>query len=112
VSTDLTHYVEDVVGTIVEADDWQDPEGYDQWLEDSLELVGIYRQSYGHDSTPVLDAVEVLVCYGGPTVRVTFDGDYALVVGVWGTDRVERVAYVHALSAYVIDVADSMAVGR
>ena len=78
------------------ADD-DDPDPFFRWMHetDVLETVVITRTSFGRPETSHVSDVEMLVAFGGPTVRITFHerGD-ATVFGAWGTDREERTVYM------------------
>jgi hypothetical protein len=78
-------------------DDPDDFDTFEQWMHetDVMETVVITRTSLGHDDRGHVSAVEMLVAFGGPNVRITFHehGD-ATVSGAWGTDREERTVYM------------------
>lgn len=107
---ELQQYVDDVARALeaLEAGDHDEyGDAYD-WLADRLEVVGQYERSIGYDDGPRLVGVEVLVTYGGPTVRVGFDAAaYAAVGGTWGADARTASAYCPTVAAAVLDVVDA-----
>jgi hypothetical protein len=77
------------------ADD-DDPDPFFRWMHetDVLETVVITRTSFARETSHV-SAVEMLVAFGGPNVRITFhDHGDATVSGAWGSDREERTVYM------------------
>lgn len=74
---------------------------FEAWAESSvLEIVNISRQGWAEDE-PTIDAVELLLAFGGPNVRLTvpvrFNTAWATLSVHWASDSYEREIYVPAL---------------
>ena len=91
-----------------------DPENIDDhldlfnaWIWSSvLEVVNISRQGWTEDESTI-DAVELLLAFGGPNVRLTvpvrFNTAWATLSVHWASDSYEREIYVPALSELLED---------
>jgi hypothetical protein len=69
------------------------PDMFEQWMyfADPMETVVISRTSFGRPETSRVSAVEMLMGFGGPDVRITFhEYGTATVSGQWGTDDETR----------------------
>ena len=80
----------------------------DEFVEECLELVVIFRLSVGNKANPDPSGVELLVSYGGPSTRVTsrMGSDYLTISVNWWDDSYETRAYAPGLANYLNDVAD------
>lgn len=76
------------------------------WLTEQLETVLIGRQTVGTHDEWTTTAVEVLCCYGGPSLRVTFDlsSGWAEVRGSWWDDEAIERVYVAGLAEELADL--------
>jgi hypothetical protein len=69
------------------------PDMFEQWMyfADPMETVIITRTSFGRPETSRVSAVEMLVGFGGPDVRITFhEYGTATVSGQWGRNDETR----------------------
>ena len=80
----------------------------EEYVEDCLELVVLFRQSLGNQDNPDPSGVELLVSYGGPSTRVTsrMGSDYLTISVQWWNDSYETRAYAPELAAYLNDLAE------
>ena len=74
------------------------PELWEAWFRSNvLEIVNITRTSWA-DNEPTLDAVELLLAFGGPNVRLTvpmrFDTEWATLSVHWASESFEREIHV------------------
>ena len=74
------------------------PELWEAWFRSNvLEIVNITRTSWA-DNEPTLDAVELLLAFGGPNVRLTvpmrFDTEWATLSVHWAGESFEREIHV------------------
>lgn len=82
------------------------PDMFDQWMyfADPLEAVVISRTSFGRPETSRVSAVEMLMAFGGPNVRITFhEDDTATVFGAWGSDHETRDVYMGMFGRDVVE---------
>lgn len=87
------------------------PDMFDQWMyfADPLETVVITRTSFGRPETSRVSAVEMLMTFGGPNIRITFhEHDTATVSGSWGTDDEMRSVYMGMFGRDVVERFDDM----
>lgn len=86
------------------AEDYGSDADYVEVLDaEVLEVVGVWR---GSDRlTAELDHVELLMCYGGPTVRATINSNGQVTVrGTWwSSDPVERVTFAGTLADWLFE---------
>ena len=80
----------------------------EEYVNECLELVVIFRLSVGNKANPDPSGVELLVSYGGPSTRVTSRiGSDCLTVRVsWWDDSYELETYAPELAAYLNDLAE------
>ena len=74
------------------------PELWEAWFHSNvLEIINISRTSW-RDNEPTLDAVELLLAFGGPNVRLTvpmrFDTEWATLSVHWAGESFEREIHV------------------
>ena len=82
------------------------PDMFDQWMyfADPMETVVISRTSFGRPETSRVSAVEMLMAFGGPNVRITFhEDDTATVFGAWGSDHETRDVYMGMFGRDVVE---------
>ena len=80
----------------------------DEYVDDCLELVVIFRLSVGNRANPDPSGVELLISYGGPSTRVTsrMGSDYLTISVNWWDDSYETKTYAPELAAYLNDLAE------
>lgn len=74
------------------------PELWDAWFRSNvLEIINISRTSWATNE-PTLDAVELLLAFGGPNVRLTvpmrFDTAWATLSVHWASESLEREIHI------------------
>jgi hypothetical protein len=74
------------------------PELWEAWFRSNvLEIVNITRTSWATNE-PTLDAVELLLAFGGPNVRLTvpmrFDTEWATLSVLWASESFEREIHI------------------
>ena len=84
---------------------------WDAWINSNvLEIVNITRQSWNVDE-PTLDAVELLLAFGGPNVRLTIPmGRHSDISDVWGTLSVHWGSDSYERDIRVTQIADVLEV--
>jgi hypothetical protein len=75
------------------------------WLDQQLEIVLKGSKSLGSSDGWTTDACEVLIAYGGPSVRLTVypDQAYGVVRVDWWTEHATEMVYCPTISDYLND---------
>jgi len=78
------------------------------YLNDALEVVLVAKKSLNTRDGWSIDKVQLLLAYGGPTVRVTYELNNGPieVQAYWGGDEGRTFAYSNYLANYLNDLAD------
>ena len=102
IAEDLARELEDLTG-----------DAMDNYVNESLEIVILYRQSLGNQSSPAPSGVELLVSYGGPSTRVIsrIGSDYLTIKMNWWDDTYETTSYAPEVAAYLNELAECYEVG-
>ena len=97
IAQELAQELNDLAGSSIE-----------EYIEECLELVVIFRLSVGNKANPDPSGVELLVSYGGPSTRVTsrMGSDYLTISVNWWDDSYETKTYAPELAAYLNDLAE------
>jgi len=85
----------------------------DDYVSECLEIVVLFRQSLGNQDNPDPSGVELLVSYGGPSIRVTSRiGSNSLRINAnWWDDVYETSSYAPEVAAYLNELAECYEVG-
>jgi len=78
------------------------------YLNECLEMVVLFRKSLGNEGYPQPSGVELLVSYGGPSTRVTsrLGFDYLTISVNWWGDSYETSSYAPKLADYLNELAE------